>query len=200
MSKVIGTLLVPFGETASGASGDIVAEWDDSMNVAFAGKIINTYLSGGKRYFVVIDGNTVRVMTASDIKSQFIPGEMVYLLVHAAPNIKIVAVKATHGNINRIGQDVLSRSDQLGFPLVHTLQGLQYLPSDMPSFTWFGNSGRDIDVSGRDVTVRGGNFPCLAKVIYPVLFTRYAMQTPSMTLEKDETYPIYVYIYYEVGA
>jgi hypothetical protein len=197
MTKVIGTLLVPFGESASGVGGAIVAEWDDTMNVAFAGKVLNSYISAGKRYYVVRDGNTVRVMTATDIKSQFIPGETAYLLVHAAPQLRIVAVKATYGTIGVMGLEVLSRSDELGFPLQDEPLELQYLPAGQPAFAWFGNIGREIVVAGRQVKAGGGVFPCLARITYPVQFTRYALQTPALTLGKDQTVPILVYVYYE---
>jgi hypothetical protein len=42
-----------------------------------------------------------------------------------------------------------------------------------------------------------GKFPCLCKAAYPVRFTRYRLKTPTMTLGKDDTFPIALAITYE---
>lgn len=197
MTNVIGTLLVPFGETVSAAEGAIVAEWDDTMNVAFAGRILNTFISDGKRQFVVLDGNTIRVMSATDIKSQFIPGEEAYLLLHVAPGIRIVEVLATHGRLEELGQETLQRGDEIGFPLADEKHTLSYLPSALPTAEFFGNVGTDIEWIGHEIQYKSGTFPCLARLSYPVQFTRYVLHTPVMTLAKDDTHPILVYVYFE---
>ena len=166
--NVIATLVVPFGGSAKSASGNIMAEWDDTMNLDQ-------------------DGNA---------KSQWQPGDEAFLIVHHDHTAEIVDVRATAGNI-ATGQVVsLPREELVGFPQALEQQALQYLPESPPEVTWQGNSGREWKVSGREMVVSAGDFPCLAHCLYQVRFIRYRLKTPTMTLKADETFPIRVYVYY----
>lgn len=166
---VVATLVVPFGEIASGAGGAIIAEWDDTMNLD----------------------------TDGEVKSRWLPGDEAYLLVHHDNTIRILAVKATAGSIGAAGAATLNRQGLIGFAAAGEKQGLQYLPAGALTYTWKGNVGQGAGNVGREVSVGGGQFPCLAEIAYSVAFGRYLLQTPSMTLGADETFPIRVYIYYE---
>lgn len=168
MSDVVSTLVVNFGEDVTGASGSIVAEWDDEMTLDADG----------------------------EPKTQFVPGDERYLLVHIDSSVTIVAVKATSGAIASVGGVVLSRTAEIGFGDASDEQSLNYLPAGQLSFNWFGNVGTGPVVADRAVRMSGGQFPCLAAVSIPVAFTRYRLQTPTMELTKDETWPIRVYIYF----
>lgn len=196
--SVVGTMIVPFGESAVGAGGGIIAEWDDTMNVVVAGTILGRFTIGAKLYFVVITGTKIDIVEGKDVKPNFYPGDQVYLLLHADPSlVRIVDVKATSGTISAVGQAVLSRSEELGFASADEVQELHYLPADSPAFSWFGNVGRLPVQLGRQVQLSSGVFPCLAKVSYSVGFSRYLLRTPQLSLEKDDTFPIQVYVYYE---
>lgn len=129
-------------------------------------------------------------------KSQFVPGDERYLLVHADSLVTIVAVKSTSGAIASVGGVVLDRTAEIGFGDSNDEQSLNYLPAGSLSFLWFGNAGSGPVVAGRTVRMAGGQFPCLAAVSVPVAFTRYRLQTPDVQLAKDETWPIRVYIYF----
>lgn len=168
MSGVVSTLVVNFGEDVTGASGSIVAEWDDEMTLESNG----------------------------EPKTQFVPGDERYLLVHADSSVTIVAVKATSGTIASVGGVVLERMAEIGFGDSNDEQSLNYLPAGQLSFRWFGNAGSAPVVAGRAVRMAGGQFPCLAAVSIPVAFTRYRLQTPVVQLAKEETWPIRVYIYF----
>lgn len=168
MNDVIATLVVNFGKDASSASGSIKAEWDDEMTLDAQGKS----------------------------KTRFVPGDERYLRVHTDPTATIVAAKSTSGSIVSVGETVLTLTDLIGWSWAGDEQSLQYLPAGSLSFDWFGNKGSDQDVSGKAVRFSGGQFPCLAKVSFPVRFTRYRLQTPVMALAKDESWPLRVYIYY----
>lgn len=167
MGDVVATLVVRFGEAAVSASGDVVAEWDDTLNIGADGTV----------------------------KSRFIPGDEAWLLVHAHPGIEILRVAATHGSIDGSGSDTLPRSQDLGFGSIDDGQDLRYLPAAAITRQWLGREGVGLAVSGRRLTVEDG-FPCLLRATYPVLFRRYRLQTPKITLNGDEEYPVMVYIYY----
>ncbi|SHO52829.1 hypothetical protein [Desulfopila aestuarii] len=172
MGEVVGTLVVRFGESVASVSGDIVAEWDDTLNVESSG----------------------------EVKSRFVPGDEAWLLIHADPGLQIVRVAATHGSVNASGQVVQQRSQDIGFGGVDDGQDLRYLPAASIVGQWLGRVGVGLQIAGRRLTVQDG-FPCLLRASYPVRFRRYRLQTPAMTLNTDETYPLLVYIYYtEAGA
>jgi len=168
MSDVVATLVVNFGEDTASESGAIIAEWDDTMNVGADG----------------------------EVKSQFFPGDEAYLLVHHDATAIIQAVKTTSGAIVSIGAAVLTRMAELGWGDPDDAQSLNYLPAGQLAYRWFGNAGSGAELVGKVLRMTGWQFPCLAEVSYPVQFTRYRLQTPAVTLAKDETWPIRVYIYY----
>lgn len=170
MTEVVGTLVVRFGEAGRSASGNVVAEWDDTLNLDASGQV----------------------------KSRYIPGDEVYLLVHA-PGVQILRLAATDGSVSGSGEEVLDRAEELGFGSIDDLHELRYLPAEAPVVTWCGRQGLGLQRTGRSVGVDDG-FPCLAKVSYPVQFERYRLQTPVRTLAANEEYPLLVYIYYREAA
>ena len=167
--NVVGTLVVPFGGTARSVGGGLVVEWDDSMNLDESGQP----------------------------KSQWQPGDDAYLLAHHDHTVRIIAVKATAGNLGPGEAVTLTREELIGFAEALETQGLRYLPAGVPALTWKGNRGRDVAASGREIVAGAGDFPCLANCVYPVNFIRYRLQTPEMQLSATETFPIRVYVYYE---
>lgn len=169
MSTVVATLVVPYGSSAVAANGSLIAEWDDSTNLD-------------------ADGN---------VKSQWLPGDYRDLLIHHDDTVEVVAVRATAGTFGNPSAETLSRSELLGFPFVGEAQALQYLPAGALAYAWKGNVGREASNVGREVSVKSVTVPCLALITYPVKFTRYRLQTPSMELDADETFPIRVYVYYQ---
>jgi hypothetical protein len=168
MSGVVSTLVVNFGEDVTGASGSIVAEWDDEMTLESNG----------------------------EPKTQFVPGDERYLLVHTDSSVTVVAVKSTSGAIASVGGVVLDRTAEIGFGDSNDEQSLNYLPAGPLSFRWFGNAGSGPEIVDKVLRMLGGQFPCLAAVSVPVAFTRYRLQTPIVQLAKEETWPIRVYIYF----
>lgn len=164
--KVIGTLVVGFGEDAAGASGAISAEWEEIIGA---------------------DG---------EVKNQYVPGDVAYLLIHHDDTVTIDAVRMTSGSVSKTGEVVLSRSAEMGFADAADEQSLQYLPAGGLSFDWYGNAGGGAVVDKKNVNLSAGQFPCLAEVSYPVRFIRYQVQTPMMDLAEDETFPLRAYVYY----
>jgi hypothetical protein len=199
MTAVIATLVVPFGQAAVGAGGGIVAEWDDTRNVTVGGKVISRFVNGGKVFFAVMQpSGVIKVVEGKDVKPAFLPGDPAYLLIHTDATVRVLAVRATSGTMfSEVLPVVMSRSDELAFAVENEAKGLQYLPDGPLFYTWYGNQGLNPERTGREVTVPSGAFPCLCKVTYPVRFTRWKLQTPRMTLAKDETFPIAVFITYE---
>ena len=66
---VVGTLVVGFGQDAATESGSIIAEWDDTLNLNADGTV----------------------------KTQFVPGDVAWLLVHHDNTATINAVRMTAG-------------------------------------------------------------------------------------------------------
>ena len=168
MSDVVATLVVNFGEDTASESGAIIAEWDDTMNVGADG----------------------------EVKSQFFPGDEAYLLVHHDATAIIQGVKTTSGAIVSTGEATLTRTAELGWGDPDDAQSLNYLLAGQLAYRWFGNAGSGAELVDKSLRMTGGQFPCLAEVSHSVAFTRYRLQTPAVTLAKDETWPIRVYIYY----
>ncbi len=170
--NVVDTLIVNFGEAVATASGSIIAEWDDSLNLDAGG----------------------------EVKTQFVPGDEIFLLVHHDADVSIVDVKPTAGSLSNLGNIQLQRIQEIGWGNIDDEQQLTYNPTGNLAFAWKGRVGLAPVKNGKAVTL-GSSFPCLALVSYGVDFTRYRLQTPIMTLAKDETFPLRVYIYYqETGA
>lgn len=167
--NVIATLVVPFGGSAKSPSGGVIAEWDDTMNLDASGQV----------------------------KLEWQPGDGAYLLVYHDHTARIVAVKASAGTIGQGSTVTLQRDDLLGWPEAGEAQAVRYVPNDVPALEWFGNRGREVAVAGKEITVRAGEFPCLARCVYQVRFTRYLLKTPAMALQAKETFPIRVFIYYQ---
>ena len=169
---VIGTLVVGFGEDAATASGAIIAEWDDTKNLDSEG----------------------------EVKSDWLPGDVAWLLLHHDATATILDVKVTHGSIVSEGEVSLPRSAEMGWAEPGEDQTLQYVAAQLADliFKWFGNVGTGPDLKDKKVRFSSGQFPCLAEVSYPVLFARYKVQTPMVELAIDEEWPLRIYIYYSI--
>jgi hypothetical protein len=163
--SVVNALVVNFGESAASASGSIVVEWDDSLNVDDKG----------------------------EVKTSFVPGDELYLLVHS--DVEIVGVKSTSGTVSGGGAVSLIRAQEIGWGSIDDEQNLNYTPIGSIKYKWFGRSGSRPSVVDKIITM-AGSFPCLALVEYVARFLRYRLQTQKVSLAKDETYPLLVYVYY----
>lgn len=165
--SVVGTLVVNFGESAATDSGNIVAEWDDELNIDAAGEVI----------------------------SQFVPGDEVWLLLHHGADVTITGIAVTAGTVSRSGEAIRQRQAELGWGSVDDDQQLSYTPAGLLLYDWKGRVGSGAVRTERSVSV-AGNFPCLAVVTFPVRFVSYRIQTPEITLAEKETFPLRAYVYY----
>lgn len=165
--SVVGTLVVNFGEAAATDSGNIVAEWDDELNVDAAGEVL----------------------------SRFVPGDEVWLLLHHDAGVTITGVAVTAGTVSRSGEVHRQRQAELGWGSIDDDQQLSYTPEGLLAYDWKGRVGSAPERTGRSVSV-AGNFPCLAVVTFQVRFVSYRIQTPKMTLAEKETFPLRAYVYY----
>jgi hypothetical protein len=165
--SVVNALVVNFGESAASDSGSITVEWDDSLNVDDAG----------------------------EVKTNFVPGDELYLLVHHGSDVDIVGVKSSSGTVSGGGAVSLTRTQEIGWGSIDDKQNLNYTPMGCIKYKWFGRSGAGASVVDKVITM-AGSFPCLALVEYVARFLRYRLQTQKVTLTGDETYPFLVYVYY----
>jgi hypothetical protein len=165
---IVNSIVVSFGETVTSDSGSITVEWDDSLNVDDDG----------------------------EVKTSFVPGDTLSLLVHHGDDVKLVGVKSTSGTLSGGASVSLTRKEELCWCSDDDEQSLSYSPSGGLSYTWYGRVGSGAVRDDKTVTM-SDSFPCLALVSYPATFLRYLLQTPTLTLAEDETWPLQVVVYYE---
>lgn len=166
--SVVNALVVSFGESVTSDSGSITVEWDDSLNV---------------------DGD-------GEVKTSFVPGDELYLLVHHGSDVELVGVKTTSGSISGGDRVNLVREDEFGWGSIDDEETLSYTPTGSLRYTWYGRVGTGAALVDKVLTM-DGSFPCLARVSYPAIFLRYKLQTTKVTLEEEETWPLRVYVYYK---
>lgn len=164
--NVVDTLIIEFGQAVAASGGSISAEWDDTVHLDSDGNVMPS-----------------------------VPGDELFLLVHAAAGIEIVSVGSTLGTVTELGVVGRSREDLLSWGDAEDLQSLSYEPRSAPVFYWYGRQGLDLTRNGRDIAI-AREFPCLAGVTYGVEFQRFRIATPSFELAAEETFPLRAYIYY----
>lgn len=121
------------------------------------------------------------------VKSVFEPGEAVYFLVHHGPDIEIVSVKcADYGDVQRIGEVVRTREEEIFFADLGTTKELGYYPSSSPSVSWYGRGARVLR-AGREVRP-SAQAPCLGVVSYPIRATQYLHRPQSLSLAVGESW------------
>ena len=170
MNDVVATMVVNFGESAINASGNLIVEWDDTLNVDADGNVQNSIDPGGSRH----------------------------MLAHRGAGVLIKDVRSTMGDIYGGGNVFLSRSTLVGFGDANDVKQLNYTPNSVKK-TWKGRVGNGLKIDGRDVRV-ANNFPCLVLLEFKVLFARYKLQVPGIKLAEKEKFPLQVYIYYTEPA
>lgn len=165
--SIVNSIVVSFGESVTSDSGSLTVEWDDSLNVDDDG----------------------------EVKTSFVPGDVLYLLIHHGSDVDVVGVKCTSGTLSGGSAVNITMEDEIGWGSSDDDQELSYSPSGALSYTWFGRVGSGITLVDKVLTV-AESFPCLARVSYLARFLRYKLQTPSVTLAEEETWPLLVYVYY----
>ena len=139
----------------------------------------------------------LNVNSAGEQVSQFSPGDTIHLLATIPAEYRFVMAAATGGMISQHGLVSRSQTDQMLFAATGEAQGLSRQAAGHPSMTWYGNVGSvTFDNALSTLAAAPGSLlPCLADAEYPYLAQSIALQTATMVLSKDETWPYGIVVY-----
>lgn len=169
--SIAASIVITFGEDADD-SAICVAELDDSLNVDDAGDEI----------------------------TDFEPGDLVFFLLHYDSSLlSIGSVRCTHGQIVKQNTVTRSRDQEAYFSDSDDTVDLDYVPKGSISAEWYGNAPTGLKKSSGEMTVSGGDFPCLGLLTYNISAQGYKLITPSVELDDDEDYTIRVEIIMEAA-
>lgn len=155
----------------------------------------------GESDIVVVEFNedhANNLNSSGDIKSTFAVGEQPVFMVHHSSLLRIDSVRATHGSVNLIGNNLTKeREKEVLFPTLETEESLSYASPVLTSQEWYGNEG-NLVITGNQAVLTGGIIPCLGDITFNVVFNaQYMLIPPPLTLAADETYKIVIVIYME---
>jgi hypothetical protein len=159
------TIIVKFGDTVS-SNALFVVELDDAMNRDSKG----------------------------EVKTQFFPGDNVWLLMHYDNNLIIKDVRTTSGDIVRQGTEGRSKTEETLFEDADTSVELPHNPSSVSAEKWYGRQS-PLAVKGRAVTAL--NTPCIGDITHTFSAELWMYTPPPLTLAADEEYPAAIVIYVE---
>lgn len=133
-----------------------------------------------------------------EVKTEFVPGDDIYFLIHVDNSIKVESVRATDGVVQALGSVLRSKEQRLLFTHEEPDQELNYFPAGGLDTEWYGNEA-SLSVEKRTVKVGPGSsqLPALADVIFGVGFLSYKLVAPSMELAYEEEYPIQIVVRYQ---
>lgn len=165
---VLTSIVCSFGEGTS--SADIKLELDDEMNKDSEG----------------------------NAKSRFLPKEQVYILAqYDHSRIQVDRVASTDGGVQYIGPVNRNKKDKLLFVDTGKVNqpSLSYFYNTTVTPTWSGREGQGFTTDGEGNCQVSNNVPCYCEVSYGSPFEQYRLNTPDITLGKDDTYEVVVVFY-----
>jgi hypothetical protein len=164
--SVAATVVIQFGEGADN-SATAVVELDESRNLTPDG----------------------------EIKTTFSPGDVVYFLVHHAPQLRIGTVVPTDGYVVDLGRTQFARQTQQLFADGDAVS-LSYLPAGGVDATWYGRTSNLTQTGSSLVAV---DPPVIGDLRFSIEAALYRLQAPSVTLAEDQTYPVAVVVTMEAA-
>ena len=170
MANVLTTVVLEFGFSLAAADYSCQVELDDELNV--------------------VDGEVV---------TSFEPGDDCFFLTKCSSNVRITRIESTWGQINTIGAVSRSRTDDLLFVELNSLENkpsISYEPSGGISPQWIGNTGGAliVDTVEKTVNISSGTIPCYCIATYSVSFISHKLSHSALNLDE---YDIHVVVYLE---
>ena len=154
------TIVVQFGQGAD-SSALVKVELDDLANID-------------------ADGNE---------RTTFVPGDQPIWLVHHDATVQIGRIECSSGMVQDLGKVTRSRKQRLQW-VETSSQSLEYVPSENPTFTWYGN---DAVISRVENNLTPSvKIPAICDVTIPVMFRQFRLIPPSLSLSQDEEWPILI--------
>jgi len=192
------TIVVKFGESVS--DGEFFSvELDDALNTNVPrGQILSNYILQGVTYYVMYFGvGDIRTLPAEGVKSQFNPGDSVFMLLHYDHSrLRIVDIKATAGQVIMYGEVSRYITEEVLFVTAGELHQLSRNPSSDLAASWFGRTAA-LTRDGRNISANAA--PCLGNVSYSYQATSCRYIPPPMVLGEGEDYPVAIVVYVEAA-
>jgi hypothetical protein len=162
--------VVQFGDQAP-VDAFVVAEFDDTLNIDGSGNVKTTWHAGDEIWFWVQHDASVRI-------------------AHIKPT-------GGSGDIVDCGWSHRSKTQELTWPDVETINELSYIPSAAITLKWYGTPGEGLAVSGRSISI-AGSAPCTCDATIPMGVRLYRFIPPALALSGDaDIYRVVIYIYME---
>ena len=117
----------------------------------------------------------------------------VYFIIQHDATLKILNIVSTNGSISGGGTVSRTKTDTALFAAAGDDVSLPCDGSASFSFT-FGSAS--VSVNGSTATANSGSFPALANVSVRGTFKQYALNANIPPLAADETYDVYIVIYF----
>lgn len=145
---------------------------------------------------------TLNVDTDGESISEFSPGDSVWFWVQHDDTVEITEILPTggQGDIVDYGMQARTRDAECTWPDTDTEVDLGYIPSAMPTLTWYGNPGSYLRLDGRVLTI-GGNAPATADAVIPIQVHLFRFIPPSLDLPTEaDKYRVVLCIYIDEVA
>lgn len=130
---------------------------------------------------------------ANNGRTQFVPNEEVYFLVQHDVTLQILNIVSTNGSVRSTGTVTRTREQVMLWVEEGEEQSLSHMGSVSFAFSF---SSTGLSVNGVSVTASGGSFPALCKATITGQFKQYCLTPQVPALAKDETFDVYIVIYF----
>jgi len=129
-------------------------------------------------------------------KTEFAPGEPMYLLVIVPDTWRLLDVKSTSGTVSALGQVFRTQIEERRlFAEAAKKEALSQLPAGPVAAKWYGREA-NLTVDGRELAA--SLVPSLADLTYEYEAMQYRLDAPAgLALGVDEEWPVGVVVYVE---
>ena len=117
----------------------------------------------------------------------------VYFIIQHSADLQILNIVSTNGSVSGGGTVSRTKKDTALFAAEGDDVSLPCEGSTSFSFTY---GSASVSVSGTTATANSGSFPALANVSVYGTFKQYALNANIPPLAADETYDVYIVIYF----
>jgi len=137
--------------------------------------------------------DTLNIGADGKVKTQFLPGERVYVLLQIPDGVVVTDVRCSDGSIAKVGDVSREQTDRLTIDEASDQLTLSKIPAGDLEPTWYGNSG-SLSLDGKTLTV-SGDLPAIVDLTYAYTATSYILSGPAVALAGGEEWPVRVTAY-----
>lgn len=171
MGVANATLVVAFSEDALDAGGFYLAELDDAANLNSSG----------------------------ETKTSFAPGDEPYIIIQHDDTLRIGRIVTTSGSIFSTGSVSRTKEQTSVFASEGDTSSLPCLGSSSTSFFYGSVSLKMDSENSTNVEAESGSFPAVVDFSVTGQFHQYQLSPNIPSLSKDQTYDVYIIIYFEAA-